>query len=78
MTDPVYPYNPPTTNNVVFLSTQDLEIINQIMRDSDVDFCSVHQESGSGIGHITHVEFDYRLNGKYATVRMNINDQKDW
>lgn len=75
MIDPVYPSYP---SNKILLTKKDIETISQIIRDNQLTDFEISQDSTSGIGRITNIEFDYELNGRYATVRMNINDQSEW
>jgi len=73
MTDIAY-----TLPNKIFLTKQDIETISQIIRDNDLTNFEISQDCGSGIGRITNMEFEYNLHGRYAMVRININDQSDW
>lgn len=62
----------------ILLTKQDIEIISQIIKDNDLTDFEISQDRSSGIGRITSIEFDYQLHGRYATVRIDINDQSDW
>jgi hypothetical protein len=62
----------------MIISKRDLEVINCIVKENDISWFKLFQESGSGIGYITDLEFETEINGRVATVKMPVSDEDNW
>ncbi len=62
----------------MIINKTDLEIINNIVKENNIHWFKLHQESGAGIGYITDLEFETEINGRVATVRMPVSDEDQW
>ena len=62
----------------MILNKTDLEVINKIVEENNISYFKLHQESGSGIGYITDLEFETEINGRVATVRMPVSTEDQW
>jgi hypothetical protein len=56
----------------------DLEIINDIVKENNIDTFVLKQESNSGIGYTTTMEFGFTLNDRDCTVSIPVTDQRNW
>ncbi len=62
----------------MILNKTDLEVINAIVQENNISYFKLIQQSGSGIGYITDLEFETEINGRVATVRMPVSDEDQW
>ena len=63
----------------IFISKRELEIINDIVRENEIENSfELIYNNDSGIGSTLDMEFDYKLNGRYVTVRVSITDSDSW
>lgn len=62
----------------LYITKKDLEKILRIVEENELgeDTFKLIQENDSGIGYTTDMEFDYVLNGRDATVSIEI--ASDW
>jgi hypothetical protein len=56
----------------------DLEIINNIVKENNIETFVLKQENNSGIGYTTTMEFGFTLNDRDCTVSIPITDQTNW
>ena len=56
----------------------DLEIINNIVKENNIETFILKQESNSGIGYTTTMEFGFILNDRDCTVSIPVTDQRNW
>ena len=56
----------------------DLEIINNIVKENNIETFVLKQESNSGIGYTTIMEFGFTLNDRDCTISIPITDQTNW
>jgi len=64
-------------NNII-ISKLDLEIINCIVKENDISWFKLYQESGSGIGYTTDLEYETEINGRAATVKIPVATEDNW
>lgn len=62
----------------MIINKRDLEIINCIVKENDIAWFKLTQESGSGIGYTTDLEFETEINGRQATVRISVTTEDNW
>ncbi len=62
----------------MIINKTDLEIINCIVKENNITWFKLYQESGAGIGYITDLEFETDINGRLATVKMPVSDEDQW
>jgi hypothetical protein len=64
----------------LYITKKDLEKILRIVEENDLgeDTFKLIQENDSGIGYTTDMEFDYVLNGRPATVSVEIATSDEW
>jgi len=62
----------------MIINKTDLEIINNIVKENNIHWFKLYQESGSGIGYITDLEFETEINGRTATVRIPVSTEDQW
>jgi hypothetical protein len=63
----------------IILNRNDLAKIQQMLEKfPDTDFFSLTQESGSGIGSVLTMSFDYSVDDIRGTFTTEINGVEDW
>ncbi len=63
----------------MFLNKKDLTKMQEILgKFPEVDFFEVKQESGSGIGSVTTMNFTYKVNGYDGQFEIEISGVEDW
>lgn len=62
----------------MMINAKDLEIINCIVKENDIFWFKLYQESGSGIGYTTDLEFETEINGRIATVKIPVTTEDNW
>lgn len=62
----------------MILNKTDLDVINKIVEENNISYFKLIQQSGSGIGYITDLEFETDINGRVATVKMPVSDEDQW
>jgi hypothetical protein len=63
----------------IILNRNDLAKIQQLLEKfPDTDFFSLTQESGSGIGSVLTMSFDYSVDDIRGTFTTEINGVEDW
>ena len=67
------------TTDKIILNRNDLAKIQQLLEKfPDIDFFSLVQESGSGIGSVLTMSFDYSVDDIRGTFTTEINGVEDW
>ena len=67
------------TTDKITLHKDDLAKIQQLLEKfPDTDFFSLVQESGSGIGSVLTMSFDYSVDDIKGTFTTEINGVEDW
>jgi hypothetical protein len=67
------------TTDKIFLNRSDISKIQHLLEKfPDTDFFSLIQESGSGIGSVLTMSFDYSANDIKGTFTTEINGVEDW
>jgi hypothetical protein len=67
------------TTDKIILNRNDISKIQQLLEKfPDTDFFSLVQESGSGIGSVLTMSFDYSVDGIRGTFTTEINGVEDW
>jgi hypothetical protein len=67
------------TTDKIILNKNDLSKIQQLLKKfPDTDFFSLTQESGSGIGSVLTMSFDYSVEDIRGTFTTEINGVEDW
>lgn len=65
--------------NKVYLTVDELKIINSIVEENEIKTSIlVLQNDGSGIGHLTDVEFEADMHGRIAYIRIPITTVDNW
>ena len=62
----------------MMVNKTDLEIINAIVKENNITWFKLYQESGSGIGYTTDLEFETEINGRIATVKIPVSTEDNW
>lgn len=62
----------------ISVNQNDLKIINDIVKENNVQTFVLKQENTSGIGYITIMEFSFDLNGRDCIVSIPIADETTW
>ena len=62
----------------IIVNLFDLEIINNIVKENNIETFVLNQEKNSGIGYTTTMEFGFTLNDRDCTVSIPITDQTNW
>jgi hypothetical protein len=67
------------TTDKIILNRNDLAKIQQLLEKfPDTDFFSLVQESGSGIGSVLTISFNYSVDDIRGTFTTEINGVEDW
>ena len=67
------------TTDKIILNKNDLAKIQQLLEKfPETDFFSLTQESGSGIGSVLTMSFDYSVDDIRGTFTTEINGVEDW
>ena len=67
------------TTDKITLHKDDIVKIQQLLKKfPDTDFFSLIQESGSGIGSVLTMSFDYSVDDIKGTFTTEINGVEDW
>jgi hypothetical protein len=66
------------SENKVTLNQEELNTICEVVKDVGCTSWRLIQDSSSGIGRSTWIEYDTRKAGYDATVRINITDVSRW
>ena len=67
------------TTDKIILNKNDLAKIQQLLKKfPETDFFSLTQESGSGIGSVLTMSFDYSVGDIKGTFTTEINGVEDW
>jgi hypothetical protein len=67
------------TTDKIILNRNDLAKIQQLLaKFPETDFFSLVQESGSGIGSVLTMSFDYSVDDIKGTFTTEINGVEDW
>jgi hypothetical protein len=67
------------TTDKIILNRNDLSKIQQLLEKfPETDFFSLTQESGSGIGSVLTMSFDYSVDDIRGTFTTEINGVEDW
>jgi hypothetical protein len=67
------------TTDKIILNRNDLAKIQQLLEKfPETDFFSLTQESGSGIGSVLTMSFDYSVDDIRGTFTTEINGVEDW
>lgn len=56
----------------------DLEIINDIVKENNIETFVLKQEKNLGIGYTTTMEFWFTLNDRDCTVSIPVNRSTNW
>ena len=65
--------------SIVTLTRQDLELINNIVSENDIEGTfNIIMTTGSGIGVTTDIEFRQEVNGRDATIRIEVSGVENW
>ena len=65
--------------NKISITPQDLEIINQIVKENDIKYkFDLVLTSGSGIGYTLDLEFETELNGRDVTIKVPVCGVENW
>lgn len=68
-----------TTIDRLYLTRSDIDEINAMLKKfSDIDSFVLTQESGSGIGSVLSISFDYSINDTPGKFTAEINGIEDW
>jgi hypothetical protein len=68
-----------TTIDRLYLSRNDIDKINAMLKKfSDIDSFMLTQESGSGIGNVLSISFDYSINDTQGKFTTEISGIEDW
>lgn len=62
----------------MIVSKTDLDIINKIVEENNIQWFKLYQESGSGIGYTTDIEFETDIHGRIATVKIPVATEDNW
>jgi hypothetical protein len=67
------------TTDKIILNRNDISKIQKLLEKfPDTDFFSLTQESGSGIGSVLTMSFDYSVDDIRGTFTTEINGVEDW
>jgi hypothetical protein len=65
-------------NTTMTATRQDLEVLIQVIKENNIQHFTLKQQSESGIGYSTQVEYDTYINGREARVSIPITDMENW
>lgn len=68
-----------TTIDKFYLNRKDIEKLNTMLNKfPSVDFFTLEQERGSGIGNIIKISFDLEINGTKGLFTSEVSGVEDW
>lgn len=63
----------------IYIIKEELYRIHEIIDENNIEGAiKLIYNNDSGIGYTLDIEFDYKLNGRFVTVRANITDSSNW
>lgn len=62
----------------MIMTRQDLELLVQVIKENNIQHFKLKQQSESGIGYCTQVEYNTYINGREANVTIPITDVENW
>lgn len=64
--------------NRVNLNIREFQTINEIVQENQLSEFTIVQDTSSGIGNLTNIEFESKINGRYSIVSIPITTVEHW
>lgn len=63
---------------VVTINSDDLKIINEIVKENNLNVFDILVDQSSGIGYNVDIEYECEINGRSAKVRIPVCGSEKW